>query len=1285
MKLAKLGSRLTWALVGLLAAAALSVVLGFMLARQQHDALDALHRAGDAATRLQLGKDLMVSAVRNHAATGDDAWRQAYLTQKDITRSWDETLEAFVTQPGREQDASLLLQARRESAALAELETQIFAAVQRGDRRQAMELAHGEHYRAARQASTRPLVELDQRLQTAYAAMEQAQRRDLSVATLASVLLLLLGMAMLVTVMQGFYRRRVLQPLVELTGMSARMLAGEHGVRYTHSEESGEIGDLSRALQGHQQTMRELDAERERLRRAEAWYRQIIEFSPDGMLIVDADGRIVIANPKAHEQFGYQAGSLAGLCVDELVPADLRPSHPAMRARFTGSGGNRPLDNIAGSFRAAKHDGSEFPVELGLTHLPDLDGQRTCTCVTVRDITQRKAYEQTIASQLAFQRVLLDTLPHPMFFKDDKGCYLGFNQAFLDAFGVTQEALLGKSVLQFMQVPAEDRPTYQAANDRILREGGTFTAEMRLPFADGRTHDVLYSLRSHSGSDGAVAGLVGALIDISVQKQAEQAQIEAKHLAEEATRLKSDFLANMSHEIRTPMNVIMGMAHLALDSAPDPRQRNYLEKIHAASETLLGIINDILDFSKIEAGKMHFEETDFFLEDVLGNLADLGTAKAQDKGLELLFDVGIDVPTGLRGDPLRLGQVLNNLLSNALKFTEQGEVTVTIRQEQAADDGAWLYFEVSDTGIGIGEEQRQHLFQAFAQADTSTSRRYGGTGLGLTICKHLVELMGGEIGVDSEPGIGSTFYFRAPFRLQSRQRKLAINSEDLRGMRILVVDDNASAREILQGMLRALKFDVTAAPNAARAITLLEDACAAGQPYRLVLMDWMMPGTGGIDAIRQIRTNPRIGETPFFVMVTAFCREELRERIGGLPVAGLLEKPITPSTLLDSILGAFGAEIANQPRKKALQIEFLEAQRALRGTHLLLVEDNVVNQEMSTDILGRSGVRVDIAGNGAEALSMVARTRYDGILMDCQMPVMDGFEATRRIRRLKDCEHLPIIAMTANAMNGDRERCLEAGMDDHISKPIDVQQLFIRLHQWIKLRAPRPEQPGAPDTQADTAPLPAIPGLQMESALQRLGGDDALLHKLLRRFCETQSGAAALIAQALADGDKDGATRFAHTLKGLAGTIGARALASCAADVETRLHHGTPVDEALRELAGTLEALTAAIQGALGADEASRHDGPAPEAPAEAHLTGPAGLDALRAGLLRLEALLRDDDGEAGGHLDTLIDALAGLGLSGRAAELQDLVAQYRFDEALASLDGLRRACPALAASGAHP
>ncbi|CAG0978126.1 hypothetical protein ARNL5_02248, partial [Anaerolineae bacterium] len=502
---------------------------------------------------------------------------------------------------------------------------------------------------------------------------------------------------------------------------------------------------------------------------------------------------------------------------------------------------------------------------------------------------------------------------------------------------------------------------------------------------------------------------------------------------------------------------------------------------------------------KIEAGKVSFETIDFHLDEVMDGIADLAAIKAQEKGLELLFDIGADVPIALVGDPLRLGQVLTNLVGNAIKFTERGEVTIGISLVgRDADDGVRLRFAVTDTGVGLTEEQRQRLFNAFSQADTSTTRKYGGTGLGLTISKRLVQLMEGDIAVESQPGVGSTFHFTARFGVHAEQRILHATANYVPGLRILVVDDNASARDIFLAMLRSLRFEATAATGGKEALAELEAAQRAGTPYGLVLMDWRMPHMDGVEAIRHIRADRSLVDTPLCLMVTAYSREDLLKRVeeAQLRIDGLLVKPVSPSTLCDSIMTVFGQEVGRGWRKQQRDAGHNETAKQLRGAHLLLVEDNDMNRELALEILGNAGIRVDVAGNGLEALTMVSAGAYDGVLMDCQMPVMDGFEATRRIRADGRFDRLPVIAMTANAMAGDREKCLACGMNDHIAKPIDVRQMFATLARWVT-----PAVPAAAADARDAAPamaaIPPMAGIDVDAALIRVGGDAGLLRKML--------------------------------------------------------------------------------------------------------------------------------------------------------------------------------------------
>ena len=474
---------------------------------------------------------------------------------------------------------------------------------------------------------------------------------------------------------------------------------------------------------------------------------------------------------------------------------------------------------------------------------------------------------------------------------------------------------------------------------------------------------------------------------------------EARSEAEDATKAKSEFLANMSHEIRTPMNAIMGMAHLAMKTDLTAKQYDYLKKVDISAKSLLGIINDILDFSKIEAGKMDMESVDFQLEDTLDNISTLVGIKTQEKGLELLFKTDPAVPRALVGDPLRLGQILINLSNNAVKFTDTGEIVVAtelVKQDQAQ---VTLKFSVRDTGIGMTAEQAAKLFQPFAQADSSTTRKYGGTGLGLTISKRLAEMMGGKIWVESQAGQGSTFSFTADFGLGKEKAKKRFKpASELRGMPVLVVDDNATSRSILQEMLESFSFEVSLAASGKEGIAELENA-NEGKPFELVIMDWKMPGMDGIEASKRIKNHKGLSKIPPIILVTAYGREEVMQQAEQVGLDGFLIKPISPSMLFDAIMQAFGEAVPETSRVVRSHEQEAEALKHIQGARVLLVEDNEINQQVAREILEGAGLIVALATNGQEAVDAVKETNYDAVLMDVQMPVMDGYAATRRIRK----------------------------------------------------------------------------------------------------------------------------------------------------------------------------------------------------------------------------------------------------------------------------------------------
>ncbi|MET1078886.1 MAG: response regulator [Pseudomonas sp.] len=1001
----------------------------------------------------------------------------------------------------------------------------------------------------------------------------------------------------------------------------------------------------------------ELEVQQSALRATEAWYRGIIEAAPDGMLVVGADGRILMSNPQLDSLFGYPAGELIGESIERLVPEAARGKHVALRNGFIAQGTTRQMGANLDDLQGVRKDGSLFSVEIGLSRLPTLEGRGTCVCVSVRDVSERRAMGaklRTASDRLTLAQEAGDI---GLFDVDFVTGHDYWTPQLEKMFGIEPGGFGGtmahwKALLHPDDAEAADNAYAQA----VASGADRFELDFRIVRQnDGAVRTFKSLSRFTRAPDGTPLRATGVNIDVTELS-------EARAVAEEATQAKSEFLANMSHEIRTPMNAIIGMSHLALRTELDSRQRNYIEKVHRSAENLLGIINDILDFSKIEAGKMDLEVIPFHLEDVLENVASMIGLRAEDKGLELLFNTAVDLPTALIGDPLRLGQVLINLGNNAAKFTEQGEIVMGV--EPLSDDGDRLELHcwVSDSGIGMNAEQCERLFQSFSQADSSITRKYGGTGLGLAISKRLVELMGGRIWVDSVPGQGSTFHFTVALgRQREAPPRRMFTLDELLGVRALVVDDNASAREILYGMASSFGVEVDVADSGRAALALLAEAERKALPYDLVLMDWRMPGMDGVETVRQMRAANPV-QTPSVIMVTAFGREEVREQAGlrGVELPIVLTKPVTPSTLLEAFGSALGKAPAIDTRAVERCGESASATASLRGARLLLVEDNELNRELACELLQDAGIELSQAVDGQEALDLLARDGdFDGVLMDCQMPVMDGYTATERIRQQPCFAALPVIAMTANAMAGDRERALASGMNDHIAKPLHVATMFATLAKWIKPSANRLAVVAKEPAAALVAGLPTtLEGIDQDAGLATCMGRSELYRRLLRKFYTSNTDFAGQFQAALTDADPTAAARLAHSLRGTAGNIGAKSVAQAATDLEQLCLAGTQGDplQALAELERCLVPVLGALAGLL-------EESPAPK------LSMEQAAPELQAHLARLRSLLADSDTAAVDLLHALRERALDPHLAERLTRVAQQVEHFDFDRALALLE----------------
>lgn len=890
----------------------------------------------------------------------------------------------------------------------------------------------------------------------------------------------------------------------------------------------------------------------------------LIDSTPDPLLVIDQLGTILLANNQLKEEFGYEKEELIGKKIEILLPQQFRHGHIKLRDEFFENGSVRLMGEGAELY-AERKNGEHFPVEICLS--PISDEQQVIA--VVRNVTKRKEMDKLIAARDKYITALMDSTPDPMLVVNQQGEIVIINNQMQLVFGYTREELVGQKVEVLLPKEASSHHVKQRemffknSSVRLMGE----EAELYAVRKNGQQFPVEISLSPFPEEHQVIA----VVRDISKRKVVDQQLAEAIEEAKASNQAKSEFLANMSHEIRTPMNAIIGMSYLALQTNLNRKQHNYIQKVHRSGESLLGIINDILDFSKIEAGKLEMENIEFQLEDVFDNLSNLLGLKAEEKGLELMFSLPPNLPTALIGDPLRLGQVLINLGNNAIKFTDPGgEVAIFIDVLEVKSDSVLLKFSVRDNGIGMSKEQQQSLFQSFSQADTSTSRKYGGTGLGLAISKTMSTLMGGEIWVDSTPDVGSTFHFTAEFGLQDHDTLEDQYHEDelidLQNLHVLVVDDNAMAREILTVMTSNFGIRVEQAESGHKAIELLDKA-ADSDPFQLVLMDWKMPGLDGVATARAIESNNKLKELPKVIMVTAYGQDEAGSAGSDLDIKSYLTKPITQSTLLEAIIFALGLESCKTKRSDTRRAESSKDIDKLCGARILLVEDNEINQELAKELLETNGLIVTLANNGIEALQQLKNNEFDGVLMDCQMPVMDGFEASKRIRADDRYVNLPVIAMTANAMVGDREKVMSVGMNDHIGKPINITKMFSTMAKWITpkkhvktYRTTKHEQPD------DIEEFLPIKGIDIGSGLSITQGNKSLYKKVLRKFSQSQFDFVEQFSSLITKGHSDAAERLAHTLKGVSGNIGAKSLQKSAQLLESACKDKQGVDHILKQL-----------------------------------------------------------------------------------------------------------------------
>ena len=912
----------------------------------------------------------------------------------------------------------------------------------------------------------------------------------------------------------------------------------------------GELGEANRSLQTTIVDLKQTETE---LRTAAS----VFEAMVDGAAITDMQGVIVDVNMATATQHGYEKKELIGTTPADLLLAERERPRFAEHADQCLAG--EPVTNC--EYLARRKDGTEFPVVISLSAMISPEGRPTGVVAVHKDITEIRRAEQERRAAQDFQRRILHTAATAVFTVDPEQIITTVNRELCDLTGFAEAEVVGRHCSILRGEPCQTRCGLYSPE----RTEPIFRKQCAIRTKDDRRLSIFKNADLIHDEAGRITGGIESFIDVTqlvearevaeeTSNQLEQAVAHANNMAAEAemaNAAKSEFLANMSHEIRTPMNGVIGMTGLLLDTDLTPEQRQYADTAGNSAESLLGLINDILDFSKIEAGKLELEALDFDLRTTLEDFGDALAMRAHDSGLEFNCLIPPDVPSRLRGDPGRLRQVLTNLAGNAVKFTEEGEIAIVAEVTSEHEERVTIRFSVRDTGIGIPKKHQEALFQAFTQADGSTSRKYGGTGLGLTISKQLAEMMGGEIGVESVEGEGSTFWYTTVFEKPSSDAHPAVATAvgmpaEMKDVRVLAVDDNSTNRLVVGGMLEAWGFRHDEVSDGQTALHRLAVGATEGDPYRAAILDMRMPDMTGEELAVRVKADPSLAATRLIVM-TSFGSRGDAARLSKAGIDGYLPKPVKQSALHDglaAVLAKTTPEEATGRRPLVTRHTIAESRRA--GVRILLAEDNITNQQVALAILKKLGYRADAVADGEEALKALESIPYDLVLMDCQMPAMDGFEATAAIRSPESSVHdhrVPIVAMTAHAMKGDREKCLAAGMDGYVAKPVRPQELAEAIERCLSLQettspATTPANPPATDIY-DAAVL-----------LDTLDGEEELVRTIIDGFLEDIPCQIDTLKAALVQGDAPVVRRQAHTIKGASANVGAEVLRQTAYEVE---------------------------------------------------------------------------------------------------------------------------------------